>query len=59
MNLLYIFTDEQRFDTLRAYGNAQIETPNLDRLAERSIVFDQGTRIMDRYFGWQVCRPNT
>ena len=28
-NLLFIFTDEQRYDTMAAYGNERIETANL------------------------------
>lgn len=39
-NLLFLYTDEQRFDTLAAYGNRQIEMPNLNRLAEASCVCD-------------------
>ncbi len=39
-NLLLIWTDEQRPDTLSAYGNTQTRTPNLDRLASVSTVFD-------------------
>ena len=38
-NVLFIFTDDQRFDTIGALGNPHIETPNLDRLARRSFVF--------------------
>jgi arylsulfatase len=40
-NLLFIYTDEQAINTLAAYGNNQIEMPNLNRLAEQSVVFDQ------------------
>jgi len=38
-NVLFLFTDDQRADTIRALGNPHIVTPNLDRLAERSFVF--------------------
>ncbi len=40
MNLLFICTDQQRTDTLACYGNTQIDTPRLNKLAERSVVFD-------------------
>jgi arylsulfatase len=40
-NLLFIFTDEQRYDTLAAAGNHWLQMPNLNRLAERSCVFEQ------------------
>lgn len=38
-NVIYIFTDDQRFNTIGALGNPDIITPNLDRLAEQSFVF--------------------
>jgi arylsulfatase A-like enzyme len=38
-NILLFFTDDQRFDTLRALGNERIHTPNLDRLVERGTTF--------------------
>ena len=38
-NLLFIFTDEQRADTMAAYGNARIQMPNLNRLAAESTGF--------------------
>ncbi len=39
-NLLYLFTDQQRRDTLSCYGNDLIDTPNLNALAEQSCVFE-------------------
>ena len=33
MNVLWICTDQQRFDTLGCMGNPWVYTPNLDRLA--------------------------
>ncbi|MDP6040991.1 MAG: sulfatase-like hydrolase/transferase, partial [Candidatus Latescibacteria bacterium] len=39
-NILWICTDQQRFDTLGCYGNKFVHTPNLDRLAEQSILFE-------------------
>ena len=51
-NLLFIFTDEQRYDTLACYGNTQIEMPNLNRLASQSVVFDQA------YVTQPVCTPS-
>ncbi len=40
-NLLFLWTDEQRPDSLGAYGNTEIRTPHLDRLAERSTLFER------------------
>ncbi len=39
-NLLFVFTDEQRYDTMACYGNDSIHTPNLNALAEESFVFE-------------------
>ncbi len=39
-NILLIFTDQQRWDTMAAYGNSIIHTPNLDRLAKNSVIFE-------------------
>ena len=38
-NILFIFADDQAFDTIAALGNDEIETPNLDRLVERGTTF--------------------
>src|SRR5439155_20782364 len=38
-DILFIMTDQQRFDTLAALGNSHIYTPNLDRLVRRGITF--------------------
>lgn len=40
MNLLFLVSDTLRWDYLGAYGNTWIRTPNLDRLASESLVFD-------------------
>ena len=50
-NILYIFTDQQRVDTLRCYGNEQIETPALDALASAGFVFENA------YVSQPVCSP--
>ena len=40
MNVLIIVSDTFRWDYLGAYGNEWIQTPNLDKLAAESVVFD-------------------
>lgn len=40
-NILVLWTDEQRWDTLGAYGNPRIHTPHLDALAARSVCFER------------------
>ena len=38
-DILFIMTDQQRFDTIAALGNSHIYTPNLDRLVRRGVTF--------------------
>lgn len=38
-NILFVMTDQQRFDTIAALGNTGIYTPNLDRLVRRGLSF--------------------
>lgn len=38
-NVLVLFTDDQRFDTIRALGNSEIYTPNMDKLVANGTVF--------------------
>ena len=51
-NLLFIMTDQQRFDTLGANGNSVIQTPNLDRLAA------SGVNMQRFYTNSPVCVPS-
>ncbi len=52
LNLLFIWTDEQRADTMAAYGNNKIHAPNLNKLAGESVVFQKA------YVTQPVCTPN-
>lgn len=38
-NILFLFADDQAFDTIAAHGNSEIETPHLDQLARRGVTF--------------------
>lgn len=38
-NILWICTDQQRYDTIASLGNKYIRTPNLDRLASEGVAF--------------------
>ena len=40
-NVLLLFADDQRADTIAALGNPVIETPNLDRLVAKGIAFNR------------------
>lgn len=38
-NVLFLFTDDQRFDTIHSLGNPHIHTPNLDKLVADGVAF--------------------
>lgn len=40
-NLVFLFSDQQSWDMLGCYGNQQIITPNIDRLATESVRFNR------------------
>lgn len=50
-NILFIMTDQQRFDTIAALGNSHIYTPNFDRLVAR------GASFANAYSTTPVCVP--
>lgn len=50
-NILHIFVDQQRADTIAALGNPIIKTPNLDRLCEEGVAFTSA------YSPCPVCVP--
>jgi len=41
VNIILIISDTFRWDYLGCYGNNWISTPNLDRFAKRSVIFDK------------------
>ncbi len=49
-NIILILTDDQGWGDLSISGNTNIETPNIDRLAETGITFD-------RFYVSPVCSP--
>ncbi len=42
-NVLFLFTDDQRFDTIHALGNEIIRTPNMDSLVANGVSFTHAT----------------
>ena len=50
-NLLFILSDQHNVNVLGCYGNPVVQTPHLDRLAER------GTRFASAYTNCPICVP--
>ncbi len=51
-NIIFILADDLGYGDLGCYGQKQIQTPNLDRLAA------EGMRFTDHYAGTTVCAPS-
>ncbi len=51
-NILWICTDQQRYDTIGILGNPHIRTPNIDRLVEK------GTAFLNAYCQTPICTPS-
>jgi arylsulfatase len=51
-NILWICSDQQRFDSIGALGNRHIRTPNIDRLVAEGVAFTQA------YCQSPVCTPS-
>lgn len=51
-NILWICTDQQRWDTIHSLGNAHIRTPNIDRLVRSGVAFTH------TYCQSPICTPS-
>ena len=51
-NILWICTDQQRYDTIGALGNEHIRTPNIDRLVS------EGTAFTHSFCQSPICTPS-
>ncbi|QDT64329.1 sulfatase-like hydrolase/transferase [Calycomorphotria hydatis] len=51
-NIIFILTDDQRWDSTSYAGNEKINTPNLDRIAERGMRFRSG------FVTLAICSPS-
>lgn len=51
-NILWICTDQQRYDTIAALGNPHVSTPNLDALAQSGVAFERA------YCQSPICTPS-
>jgi len=55
-NVLFILTDDQRFNTIQSLNNKEIQTPNIDKLVKSGTTFTQA-HIMGS-LGGAVCAPS-
>ena len=51
-NIVFLMTDDQRWDTLGCYGRTDVITPNIDKLAAQGVVFDNA------YYAVAICMPS-
>ncbi len=51
-NILFIMTDDQRWDALSAAGNPILRTPNIDRIA------NEGVRFAEAFVTNSLCAPS-
>ncbi|MDG1897819.1 MAG: arylsulfatase [Fuerstiella sp.] len=51
-NIIYIMADDLGYGDLGCYGQKNVKTPNIDRMAA------EGIRFTDHYAGHTVCRPS-
>ena len=51
-NIVFILSDDQAWTDYGFMGHTEIKTPHLDKLAERSLVFERG------YVAAPLCRPS-
>jgi arylsulfatase len=51
-NILWICTDQQRYDTIAALGNRHVSTPNIDRLVSEGVAFTHA------YCQAPICTPS-
>lgn len=51
-NIVFVFIDDMGYGDLSCYGNTDLQTPNIDRLAAQGIRFEQF------YVGSPICSPS-
>ena len=51
-NIIYIMTDDQRWDTFGCYGRPEFQTTHIDKLAKEGVIFD------NVYFAVSICAPS-
>lgn len=50
-NIIFVFSDQQRYDSMGCVGNTVVQTPHLDRLAAGGVCFERA------YSSCPICSP--
>ncbi|MGJ8650898.1 MAG: sulfatase-like hydrolase/transferase [Opitutaceae bacterium] len=51
-NIVFLMTDDQRWDNFGCYGRPEFRTENIDRLAQEGVIFDNA------YYAVAICLPS-
>ncbi|MDO7171700.1 sulfatase-like hydrolase/transferase [Mariniflexile sp. AS56] len=51
-NIIYLMTDDQRWDNMGCYGKPEFKTHNIDQLAEEGVIFDNA------FYAVSICMPS-
>ncbi len=51
-NILFIMTDDHSYQTISSYDDRLIQTPNLDRIANEGVIFNNS------FVGNSICSPS-
>lgn len=51
-NIIFLMTDDQRWDNMGCYGRPEFSTPNIDRLADKGVIFDKA------FYAVSICMPS-
>ncbi|GAB5552963.1 MAG: sulfatase [Saprospiraceae bacterium] len=51
-NIIFLMTDDQRWDNFGCYGKPEFNTPNIDQLAKEGVTFDKA------YYTVAICMPS-
>ncbi|MEQ9303842.1 MAG: sulfatase-like hydrolase/transferase [Marinoscillum sp.] len=51
-NIIFLMTDDQRWDNMGCYGRPEFHTPNINKLSEAGVTFDNA------YYAVAICMPS-
>jgi len=51
-NIIFLMTDDQRWDNMGCYGKPEFNTPNIDKLSEEGVTFDNA------FYAVAICMPS-